>query len=432
MAGIAQIFRESCPDAVYDSQGRYPPPRCLPRTRQAVLEEIFDWIGGERENILWLYGPAGVGKSAIAQTVAEICAKKGILVASFFFSRDSPGRDTTGRLIPSIVYQLAVSMPEKRSLIGKTVEGDLSILHKSAKAQVEALIIPLFLSDSRNNSMAPEKVHCQPFVIIIDGLDECRGDNNQREVIHIIEELVHNSHVPFRFFIASRPEPQIKNAFRLFTGSLCNVSLSDSDHMAQGKQDVLTFLKEGFANIMEKRHEEMSYIQEPWPGNSIITQLTSKAGGMFIYASTVLKYIDDDDFHPPDRLKEIINTPTGRTPFAELDRLYKHILSESNEQELLLRILGVLLLQTTRKRGFLGVFEIEILLQLLPGTIRRVLRRMHSILDIVEFGKIHFFHASFGDFILNRTRAERYYIDKANVHAFMAEALVRLLGTRSG
>ena len=38
----------------------------------------------ESEDVLWLYGPAGAGKSAIAQMIAEMCAKLGLLVASFF------------------------------------------------------------------------------------------------------------------------------------------------------------------------------------------------------------------------------------------------------------------------------------------------------------------------------------------------------------
>jgi len=61
--------------ASYISQERDPPPRCLPGTRSEVLEKIDTWVkaGVESTRILWLQGPAGAGKSAIAQTVAETC-----------------------------------------------------------------------------------------------------------------------------------------------------------------------------------------------------------------------------------------------------------------------------------------------------------------------------------------------------------------------
>jgi ABC-type branched-subunit amino acid transport system ATPase component len=51
-----------------------------------VIEEIMQWIQHIVESdVLWLYGSAGVGKSAIARTIAGMCAKLGLLVASFFF-----------------------------------------------------------------------------------------------------------------------------------------------------------------------------------------------------------------------------------------------------------------------------------------------------------------------------------------------------------
>ena len=33
---------------------------------------------------LWLYGPAGAGKSAIAQTIAELLEEAGLLAGAFF------------------------------------------------------------------------------------------------------------------------------------------------------------------------------------------------------------------------------------------------------------------------------------------------------------------------------------------------------------
>ncbi|KAH7905203.1 hypothetical protein BJ138DRAFT_1165211, partial [Hygrophoropsis aurantiaca] len=47
--------------------------RCLPNTRTEILAEISNWInssGDDVPRVLWLSGPAGKGKSAIAHTVA--------------------------------------------------------------------------------------------------------------------------------------------------------------------------------------------------------------------------------------------------------------------------------------------------------------------------------------------------------------------------
>ncbi|KAF5320384.1 hypothetical protein D9758_018445 [Tetrapyrgos nigripes] len=50
--------------AFHDSETRYPPPKCHPETRTAVLSDISSWIrGAEAETqVHWLDGPAGVGR----------------------------------------------------------------------------------------------------------------------------------------------------------------------------------------------------------------------------------------------------------------------------------------------------------------------------------------------------------------------------------
>ena len=66
--------------AIHNSAERYPPPNCHPDTRKAVREIILDWIHSENSapSSFWLYGPAGAGKTAILQAIAEfLCSRSG-------------------------------------------------------------------------------------------------------------------------------------------------------------------------------------------------------------------------------------------------------------------------------------------------------------------------------------------------------------------
>ncbi|KAF8797336.1 hypothetical protein BYT27DRAFT_7125906, partial [Phlegmacium glaucopus] len=63
----------------------------------------------ESEHVLQLYGSAGAGKSPIVQTIAEMCAKVGLLVTSFFFSRLFQSWNNKKHLMALIAYQLALS-----------------------------------------------------------------------------------------------------------------------------------------------------------------------------------------------------------------------------------------------------------------------------------------------------------------------------------
>lgn len=84
---------------------------CYPQTRVAVRDEITAWINGEDsgvERILWVSGPAGAGKTAIARSLVKSWRKMRLLAASFFFSSVSGMSyyHSKARLIPTLAYQL--------------------------------------------------------------------------------------------------------------------------------------------------------------------------------------------------------------------------------------------------------------------------------------------------------------------------------------
>ena len=96
----------STPGAFHNADERYDPPKCHPCTREAILQEIMDWINDNDRltRFLWLYGPAGAGKSAIEQTIAELCHQMKLLAASFFFARSVYGRNNKAFLIASVSH----------------------------------------------------------------------------------------------------------------------------------------------------------------------------------------------------------------------------------------------------------------------------------------------------------------------------------------
>jgi len=106
----------------------------------------MNWILGLGEDdqhavILWFYGPAGAGKSAIAHNIAERCDLEGLLLASFFFSRSDSRRNNSKSLFTTIAYQIAINIPGTREKIVAAIERDPLILTRSLEAQVAALIV---------------------------------------------------------------------------------------------------------------------------------------------------------------------------------------------------------------------------------------------------------------------------------------------------
>ncbi len=132
------------PAAFHNSKQRVDPPRCYPQTREAVLDELFDWIIGnipQETWIAWLNGAAGAGKSAICQSIAEQCIQRGILVASFFFFRTDITRNTINPLVATLAYQIIQLLPQTKDHIVHAIESNPLIFEQTFEAQFDVLIV---------------------------------------------------------------------------------------------------------------------------------------------------------------------------------------------------------------------------------------------------------------------------------------------------
>src|SRR6188768_3435295 len=108
---LEKLITNSATGAVYNSLERQQldAPKCHPNTRVAVINRTIDWLLGKIEFdalILWLYGAAGAGKSAIAHSIAEICEERGWLLATFFFWKTAAERNSIARFVTTVAYQI--------------------------------------------------------------------------------------------------------------------------------------------------------------------------------------------------------------------------------------------------------------------------------------------------------------------------------------
>jgi hypothetical protein len=164
-----------------------------------------------------MHGPAGSGKSALAQSIAERCKAQHWLAAAFFFSRTAPGRNNGLSLFPTIVYQLISSHPEVRPPIRIRLWRDPTLLKKSIEVITAELLIGSLLSwicivlcwitGSFLFSWAFGWVH--PRLIVIDGLDECDNKKIQSHILRAAAMATTRLRRPFRILITCRPEIHI-------------------------------------------------------------------------------------------------------------------------------------------------------------------------------------------------------------------------------
>ncbi|KAF8802023.1 hypothetical protein BYT27DRAFT_7197492 [Phlegmacium glaucopus] len=420
--GMDLLSSSIAPGAFHNSSERYDPPKCHPATRVAVLQHIMAWINDLQKVLffMWLYGPAGAGKSAIAQSIAELCHDANILAASFFFSRTAVGRNDESRLISTLVYQLCVSIPAIRKYVEDTIERDPLVLSRSLEAQIRSLMV-----DPLRRALLDDKdamsLHSGPKVIIIDGLDECGTAKVQRYILSALATAIQEIPLPISFLVASRPEQIIRDAFNV--EPLCPITRPLAlDDSYDPDKDIKLFLQLKFHEIRQK-HPLRNLLPPEWPSESEIIRLVEKSSGQFIYAATAMKYLDSPHHRPTDALDIIfgLSNPGVDTPFAELDALYIHIFSQVKDINRALEIISLLLLNTVINKPLTPQL-VENIFFLRPGDVYIILSDLHSIMDVPapatdkNLREIRIYHASLGDFLFDESRSAKFYIDRRNAH----------------
>lgn len=436
--GMIDLRKNTAIGAFHNSGERYDASKCHPHTRIAVIKEIMDWIRNYNrlEQFLWLYGPAGSGKSSIAQTIAEICDQEGRLASDFFFSRTAPGRNTEINLIPSLACQLTVSIPAIGTHMATAIKSDTLIFSRSLQLQFETLIIrPLVqLAAAEQNPGACMRQN----LIVIDGLDECGRPESQRYILTALFMAMRKSPVPLIFLITSRPEHTIRDVFNGGLATCTHRLVLDSKY--DPDEDIKTFLHSKFDDI-KRLHSLAPLLPASWPSARDVEYLVHKSSGQFIYASTVTKFIESPRGRPTKRLDIILklSSPGNSTPFADLDALYKHILLSVDPSDLSkVTPFFAFLFGTTQLKFPSHVYPfyntptfIETFLGLEPGDLHIALGDLHSIVDVPPLSvtslrspQIRLFHASLGDFLQDKARSGDLFIDMGNHCAIFARLCI--------
>ncbi|KAJ3563256.1 hypothetical protein NP233_g9056 [Leucocoprinus birnbaumii] len=416
LTGLDKLLAYSMRGAFHDSSDRYPPPRCHYDSRQELRKTITDWATGlseaSKKLLLWMHGPFGVGKSAVAQNSAEALAGLMKLAASLFFSRPNH-RNDPNRIFTSITYQLVLRCPPLGNILDRIIISNPTILTAALPIQFQELIVKPLLQLTQMTSM-------DGWTIILDGFDEIDGIDVQCDIIDIIATSIHDRTTPFRWFIISRPEAHIQRAMRARNVTplihTLHLPLSpENDH------EILTFLMKELEKIGEKHG-----LPPSWCTEVELAILVKLVGGLWIYVSTITRFIGDaKSFGPQPQLRLVLSLaekqtrPLAQNPLEAMDQFYDLIM-EQIPPHVLLTARKILLLESF-VGGALGLtciqFEIFAIANILQLSVEEFLAAcsfLQSVLLITNNqdhpSHIQFYHASFMDYARDPRRSKKFCI----------------------
>lgn len=424
--------------ATHDSLTEGELSRCLSDTRIDLLKQIADWATNKAgKRIFWLCGKAGTGKSTISRTVAQNLCDNSLFGASFFFKRGHADRSHASLLFPTIARQLADRFAEIALAVAASLDQDSLLCDRHLTTQFEHLLLHPF------QSVDPGSTQSADVVLVIDALDECDNGESIRTILFLLSKLEAVAAIRLRIFVTSRPELPVQLGFNSISGDLHDDVRLEKVQETSIAHDIRIFYEHQFSRIREESSLRDDELPADWPGEQNICTLVDQAIPLFIFASTVSRYIHAS---PQWNLATILRQ-SKEMSVPGLKSTYFPILNQivmsaddglDNERISEFKsIVGsiVLLYDALSASALANLLGVQI------GDVGRVLRPLHSVLDVprASHGKldratpITLFHLSFRDFLvdLDSTAPNRFWINASETHGMLGMYCIRLLESGS-
>jgi len=254
---------------------------CMEGTRTAILQEIEDEIKNvDGPNMIWIRGSLGVGKSALAASIANRLEDQKRHVIPFRFDRTLSTTITTHALWRAVACDLARFYPSLRPHLAQGIQGHSSSdIDRLFKLLIEE---PLSTLDDVPGEELP--------VIVIDALDECGGlryDESGREdfrsLMRTLKRWIQADHLKkFKVVITSRPEDHIT-----FLESIIIHEIPSGSNVKSGDS-----ASEDIRALLNSRLESMG-MKRTLIGRAL-DYLVPGAAGIFIWATTVANFLERD------------------------------------------------------------------------------------------------------------------------------------------
>ncbi|KAG6915119.1 hypothetical protein DXG01_013199 [Tephrocybe rancida] len=409
----------------YDQQGKIP---CDQGTRVEVLEAIRHWVYDHSEksqNFLWLTGDPGCGKSAITATIAQECKDKSCLWAQFFINRNLAETTDPSKYFPTIARQLSGHSRMVEHHVYDTVVEKRSIADRMTADQAAKLFISALAKASNIKEATP-------VLVVIDGLDETNGEYlyDTAEIFSQLFETL-SDHRNVKILISSRTDHEIHEPFTqtLKNRHVKHLHLDTADPFS--RRDVDRYLKEHLHKIAIKNKLDPTQ----WPGDDHLNRLSEQASGLFIWAATVIKFLDarirkrgKEGLY---RVLEQLDLPEK----ADINTLYTLILkitydddstTEDWDFEIFRRLMGAIAVA----REPLSIAHLDDLLDLryTPTSdrvdVQNFVQLLRTVLvsgvDVITETTAVRFHKSFVEYITSKNAAERFRVNLETANAELA------------
>lgn len=288
-------------------------------TGDKLLPDSYNWILRTKEyqalqdwesssQVLWLYGPAGTGKTMLnIGIISEMFEKSSNVTASIsYYFCEARGENQTRAMdvLRTLIRGLLIQQPHLFS--------HLKDSHKSSGAAMfNAPHAFWHLRDKFLAMLADESL--TPVYLVIDALDECEnGEPGVQDLIAMVSESLEipNSAAKIKWLLSSRPEVDLPGMLPEQEPEM----LKQVDVQSH-PEPVDAYITHKISELKRRLHYDDQILKE------VENEIRSRAQNTFLWAALVFKDLLRNRVKDYAALEEIQKTP------AKLSKLYERMMT---------------------------------------------------------------------------------------------------------
>jgi hypothetical protein len=332
------------------------------------------------------------------------------LGGNFLCSRQYQETQAQTRILPTIAYQLAQKCKSYANALH--VADKFDAVNHNVSSQMKGLLVgPWQLSEATRPKLPP-------YLIVIDAFDEIKGNGGSAFLHDLLIAINEYDLRGFKFLVTSWSDPKVAALCESFASeAVCR--LQDVP-IEEAKSDIETYLKTQLPKLA---------------GKPELVELGQRAGGLFIYAATAVKYLTPIDSitvgEQTKLLKDFLfKSYDSSDATSVVDELYQQIMcdafSKLRGEVLARRLCTLYTFLCTAERTSTSIVA-ALVLDGDDETARAVLHDLHAVL-YTQDDRVFWYHISFPDFIFSGARSNFRFDNKDFTFSCNEPAHHNLLG----
>ena len=380
--------------------------RYVEGTRLSIFAKVESWLddGSSPNRVMVISGAAGMGKSVISAVTCQKMLEEGRLAGSHFCQHDRARHRNPKVMLQSLACHLADSLPDYKNALVEKLSGNLGV--EINDMEVKDLFELLF-----EEPLASLNDPGLTYLIVIDGIDECEYQG-RNELLDVIANYFRKLPLWIRFLVTTRPEVNIAENLK------CLHPMQLEPNNEENLKDIRLCFNRHLNNVLQSEYQE-----------NILEALVQKSEGVMLYAHYLVDFIKENvPLLTPELLDSTLPSGISSVYQSFFGRLETGLREELNitEDQFMNFLCAIAAAREPLPLGFACKL---LLSSKSPSAVQRkvnVAIACVSALLPVQDGRIHFFHKSVKDWLIDSSYYGHHHfsVDEKEGHHVLAKLCI--------